>query len=541
MPDSSLDFRDRAGRFSALEDRVFDLLVIGAGITGAGIARDAAMRGLSVALVDAKDIAAGTSSRSSKLIHGGMRYLAEGHINIVREAARERKVLRRIAPHLAQTTRLVVPCRTRRSILKFKTGMLAYERLGQVEKSERHEIWDVERLAQEEPEVRTEGLRGAVAYPEYVTDDARLTLANVRSAAAHGAVVATYAAIEEILVENGRACGAVAHDALGGDYRARIRARLVVNAAGPWMDAVRALEDCHAPARLQLTKGIHVALSRKRLPIRNTVIMDTPDKRLIFVVPRGRFVYFGTTDTFYPKTEYWPEITREDIAYLLDVGSATFRCGPFGEEDIVSLWSGVRPLLAQEGKGPSEISRRNETLEGPAGVLSIAGGKLTSYRSMAKRIVDACEEKLGRGRTPSSTDEEPLPGGDFAGSVEELATKLLGQGLDSDEAERAARLFGSEAAQVYGEGAGVADEVRWSVLHEGALTLEDYWARRSARAHFDDEGGLASLEPASETMAELLGWSEDERLKQVEACRAIRRNEMQAIGAKEAEVGHVNR
>ncbi len=151
--------------------------------------------------------------------------------------------------------------------------------------------------------------------------------------------------------------------------------------------------------------------------------MSTPDKRSIFVVPRGRFVYFGTTDTFYPKTEYWPEITREDIAYLLDVGSETFRCGPFNDEDIVSLWSGVRPLLAQEGKGPSEISRRNETLEGPAGVLSIAGGKLTSYRSMAKRIVDACEEKLGRGRTPSSTDDEPLPGGDFAGSVEQLAAE----------------------------------------------------------------------------------------------------------------------
>ena len=499
------------------------------------------MRGLSVAIVDAKDIAAGTSSRSSKLIHGGMRYLAEGHIGIVREAARERKILRRIAPHLAQTTRLVVPCRTLRSILKFKTGMLAYERLGQVAKSEHHEIWDVERLAREEPELCTEGLRGAVAYPEYVTDDARLTLANVRSAAAHGAAVLTYAAIEEIVVENGKACGAVALDTLSGDQGARIRARLIVNAAGPWMDAIRALEDGDAPARLQLTKGIHVALSRKRLPIRNTVIMNTPDKRSIFVVPRGRFVYFGTTDTFYPKAEYWPEITRDDVDYLLDVGSQTFRSGPFSDEDIVSLWSGVRPLLAQEGKGPSEISRRNETLEGPAGVLSIAGGKLTSYRSVATRIVDACVEKLGRGLTSSSTAEEALPGGDFAGSVEDLASELLGQGLDSDEAERAARLFGSEAQQVYREGAGLVEEVRWSVLHEGALTLEDYWVRRSARARFDDEGGLASLEPASETMAELLGWSEDEALRQVEQCRAIRRNEMKALCAKEAEVGHVDR
>ena len=306
------------------------------------------------------------------------------------------------------------------------------------------------------------------------------------------------------------------------------------------MDAVRALEDCHAPARLQLTKGIHVVLSRERLPIHNTVVMVTPDKRLIFVVPRGRFVYFGTTDTFYPKTEYWPEITREDIDYLLDVGSETFRCGPFNDGDIVSLWSGVRPLLAQEGKGPSEISRRNETLEGPVGVLSIAGGKLTSYRPMARRIVDACEEKLGRGPTPSRTDAEALPGGDFAGSVEQLAAEIRGQGLDSDEAERAVRLFGSEAQQVYREGAGLAEEVRWSVLHEGALTLEDYWVRRSARARFDDEGGLASLEPASETMAELLGWSEDEGLKQVEQCREIRRKEIQALCAEEAEVGHAD-
>ena len=531
MPLDSLDFRNRESVYRALESDAFDVLVIGAGITGCGIARDAALRGMKVALVDAREIASGTSGRSSKLIHGGMRYMAAGQLNVVKEAAIERKALRKIAPHLTQPTSMLLPAPSKGAVLKLKAAMFAYEKLGEVVKSERHVFWNQETLQQNEPALLADKLVGAVVYPEYTTDDARLTLANARSARAAGADVLTYAPVTEIFVENGKAGGALLGDALGNSG-ARVRAKIVVNAAGPWIDAVRRLEEGTAPPMLQLTKGIHVVLKHERLPIRNTVIMQTPDRRSIFVVPRGEFVYFGTTDTFYPSAEYSPSITREDIAYLMDVGSASFAQGPFGNGDIVSVWSGIRPLLAQKGKKPSEISRKNETLHGPAGVLSIAGGKLTSYRSMAERVVDECENVLGIPHRNETTSIERLPGGDCEENLAPVVLELEGKGLSLHEAERAARLYGSEAADVFGASAPIEAEVAFAVSHEGACTLDDFWSRRSIRARFDHDGGVASLEPAAAKMGELMGWTSAETEKQIAECLAIRAFEMQPVYSK---------
>jgi glycerol-3-phosphate dehydrogenase len=530
MPKSHLDLRDRSAVFTSLEDTEFDLLVIGAGITGAGVARDAAMRGLSVALVDARDFGAGTSSRSSKLVHGGMRYMEQGHLGIVREAARERKTLRRIAPHLALTMPVVCPAGSKAILLSIKAAVVAYEKLGQVAKPERHEVWDADELKKREPYFLSQGHAGAVVFPEYATDDARLTMGNVRSAVAGGAVVLNYAAVKEVLVENGTACGAVVEDTLAsGNPGARIRARILVNAAGPWLDAVRKLEEPEAPNRLQLTKGIHVVLKRERLPVNNMISMRAEDRRGVFVMRRGEFAYLGTTDTFYPTPEYWPEIELEDVNYLLDAGSRIFDTRPFTTEDVVSLWSGVRPLLSQEGKPPSEISRRNEIMTGPAGVLSIAGGKLTSFRTMAQRVVDACEERLGRKPSPSRTADEPLPGGDISGGLQSIKDELTQMGLNSVETDRAAQLYGSEAPEVFAREKGPAAEAEFAVTREGAVTLEDYWVRRSARARFDEEGGIAALGPAAARMAELLEWTEAERDEQIEDCKARRARETRAI------------
>lgn len=527
---TALDQRDRNSTFQHLESTTFDLLIIGAGITGVGLARDAAMRGMKVAMVDAQDIGSGTSSRSSKLIHGGMRYLAAGQLHVVKEAATERKTLRRIAPHLAQTTQMLVPISSKAGYLKFKAAMVTYEKLGEVEKSERHRIWDLDTIRVREPELVTDGIKSAVVYPEYVTDDARLTLANARSAVGYGAAVVTYAAVTEILLENGKACGAVVRGTLHGENReATIKAKVVINAAGPWLDALRKLEDDEAPARLQLTKGIHVTLSRDQLPIQHTVIMQTPDKRSIFVVPRGRFVYFGTTDTFYPDTEYWPSITRDDIDYLLSCGNKTFRSAPFSNSDIVSLWAGVRPLLAESGKSPSEISRKNETLHGTHGVLSIAGGKLTSYRSMAERIIDECEGLLDVPHQVCRTADEALPGGELDGDVSEVAKTLQSPEISEADAERAARLYGSEATTIFAKEFSTEVEAAYAITHEGALTLEDYWARRSSRAHFDDDGGMAALEPAAATMAAMLNWSAEETQRQIDHCKQIRTAEMVSV------------
>lgn len=541
MSNDSLDLRDRDAMFRSLQESTFDLLVIGAGITGCGVARDAAMRGLSVAVVDGNDIAAGTSSRSSKLVHGGMRYLAQGQVSIVREAATERTNLRNIAPHLAVTTMMVIPAPSRTGLLKLKTAVLTFEKLGSVVAAERHEMWGPGRLAKEEPHLRCEGLAGALSYPEYVTDDARLTVANARSAAASGAVFATYAPVERLQIENDKIRGVVVGDALT-DQRdvAQIRARVVINAAGPWLDALMKLEDPTASARLQLTKGIHVVLPLDRLPLTRTIIIGLNDKRSIFAVPRGQYVYLGTTDTFYADAEYWPSITRQDVDYLLEPTSKAFNTGPFGYDDIVSLWSGVRPLLAQAGKSPSEISRRNEIITGPHGMLSIAGGKLTSYRSMAKRIVDRCESLLGKKKTPCTTADEPLPGGDITGGLERIESDLRDSGIAAHEAGRIARLYGGEAATLVGENFGPAQEAEFAVLHEGAAQLEDYWIRRSARAHFDTQGGIGALEPASVAMGALLGWSDEQRSAQVAQCITRREGEMAVVSESEG-VERVNR
>lgn len=537
---TALDSRGRPGAFADLEATVFDILIIGAGITGCGVARDAAARALKVALIDANDIGAGTSSRSSKLIHGGLRYLAQGDMLVVKEAAVERRAVRAIAPHLAQTLPMIIPTRGKKGMAQMRTALWTYEKLGQVSENERHVVWDVDKLKIEEPHLRTDNLNGAVVYPECITDDFRLTLANARSAAGHGARVVTYARAEEMLLEKGKVVGAVVRGTLSGEQRAaRVRARVVVNAAGPWVDSIRRMEEPDAKNKLQLTKGIHLVVSRERLPIGRTVIMTTSDRRSTFAVPRDSFVYIGTTDTFYPGPEYWPHITQEDADYLLAPVNQLFNIDPIVGEDIVSAWAGLRPLLASARKKPSEISRRHEIMESPGGVLTMAGGKLTSYRSMSERVVDRCEKKLGRRLTPSTTADEPLPGGDFSESLNELRSRLESLGLEPRDSERAARLYGNEALEIYARGNGLAAEVRHAVENEGAVTLEDYWVRRSARARFELDGGLAVLAQTAEYMSKLIGWTESERSEQIERCRRLRDEELRAClhvtGPKESE------
>lgn len=514
MP-GALDFRDRGKLFEALGAQPFDLLVIGGGVTGAGVARDAAMRGLSVALVEARDFASGTSSRSSKMIHGGLRYLAQGDLGLVREAASERKAVETIAPHLTRMTHFVIPAKNAASIAKLNAGLWTFEKLGGVAKDRKHETWSRAELAAKEPALRTDDLSGAIVYPEYLTDDSRLTLANIRSAVAHGAVAANYAPVTELIVEGGRVIGAAVGDAVGSGG-ARVRAKVIVNAAGPWVDALRTLEDGGAPKRLILTKGIHVVLPAEKLPVSRTVVISTPDKRSIFAVPKRGMTYIGTTDTFYEGTDYWPKIEAKDVDYLLDACAARFSTPPLTRGDLTSAWSGLRPLVGEQGKSPSDISRKDEVWTGPGGVLSIAGGKLTAYRQMAQDVVDSVQKALGVRPTKSVTAKTPLVSGDV--DVKAVGQTLRAQGLSEIEAERLVQLYGSEAPEAVG---GPAVEARRAVLLEGALALEDYWVRRSARAWFDPDAGIGALAPAAEAMGELLGWSDDEQRRQIAACRAI--------------------
>lgn len=522
MDNGTLDFRDRDGLFRSVDGRQFDIIVIGGGVTGAGVARDAAMRGLSVALFEARDFASGTSSRSSKMIHGGLRYMAQGDLGLVHEAASERKAVERVAPHLTRQTPFVIPAKNAAVVAKLRTGMWAFEKLGSVPKDRRHEVWSRADIEAREPSLDASDLSGAVAYPEYLTDDARLTLANIRSAVTHGATVLSYAPVRRLTVENGQATGVVVGDNLTEtDERVQVRGKVIINAAGPWVDAIRALEDGAARSRLKLSKGVHLVVPRDRLPVDRTIIMPAADRRSVFAVPKGQMTYIGTTDTFYPDADYWPTITPEDVSYLLDASAKRFSVSPLTKADVVSAWSGVRPLVAEEGKSASEISRKDEIWTGPGGVLSIAGGKLTAYRMMAERIVDLAETRLGRKAKAPATAEEPLIGGDL-----NVASTVSASGPDGD---RLVGLYGSEAPEIFAAGGGPAVEARHAVLHEGALTLEDYWVRRSARAWFDSDGGLGALAPAAEAMAGLLGWSETETQRQITLCQTTQRDNLAAL------------
>jgi len=523
----------RVTLFNDLSGECFDVLVIGGGITGAGVARDAAMRGLSVALIEAQDLASGTSSRSSKMIHGGLRYLVSGDVAVVKESASERSTLHRIAPHLAQKTPYVIPTTNLQSKLMLRAALWAYERLGGVAREDYHEVWSREELAQREPLIERSQLNGAVVYPEFLTDDARLTVATVRSAIDHGAVVSTYLRAVNIRREGDFVVNAVS--TLPGDQReVTVRARAVVNAAGPWVDQVCGLEG-DQQNRLALSRGVHLVFDHADLPVRNTVVMRTRDSRRIFAVPLGRYTYIGTTDDYHPEFEYWPPVTEQDVDYLL---SSTCRVMPeanLSADRIISVWSGIRPLVGDgSGRASKELSRKDEVWTSSTGLLSVGGGKLSAYRAMAERIVDTLIENHAFTAKPCSTGEVPLPGGE---SIMPAATL---EGLDMTQAERLARLYGTEApelARLAVEKSLVAAEARHAVLYEGAQRLEDYWARRSSRAWFDEAAGLSILPEAADAMAALLGWDDARKNAEVKNCEEIDRASRAGFMAGSSECG----
>jgi glycerol-3-phosphate dehydrogenase len=539
-PRGALSTLARSRSIDALERERFDCIVIGGGITGAGIAREAAQRGLRAALLEAEDFASGTSSRSSKLIHGGLRYLALGDVKLVRETALERKEIFRLAPHLAERRWMVIPTRSRAGLMKLRVGIAAYEKLGAVEEEDAHRNWDEREIEQSEPVLDRSLHPYACAYREYLTDDARLVLANLRAAAEDGACVLNYARVGRLLTEGDGACGVEATCGLTG-RRFEVRAASVVNAAGPWVEAVRSLEDPAAAPLLHLSKGVHVVLPAERLPVRNMIALTARDRRSTFVVRRGPVVYLGTTDTSYAdQADVWPEITLEDVEYLLEPIPRYFAVERVKAEECIAAWAGLRPLIAEQGKAPTEISRRDEILIGPSRVVTIAGGKLTGYRLMARRSVERVAELIERSLAPPPALETPLPGGDFDGRLEVLEQALVQEhGVPRAAAWRLVRAYGTEAPAVVARGAEplagtafLAGEVDWAVCVEGAVTLEDVLYRRTRAAWYDPGARQVLVEPITERMSGLLGWGPSRASEQEASVRTRMESERSFLGPR---------
>ena len=475
---------DRVSALRELSTRTFDVLIIGGGITGAGIARDAALRGLTVALVDKGDFASGTSSRSSRLIHGGVRYLEHGYFHLVFEASAERRRLLAVAPALVRPLPFVWPVYAgqRLPLWKLAAGLTLYDLLSLFRNVERHKRLSAQQVLLREPRLNPRQLRGGVRYFDAATNDARLTLANVLDARRLGAVVLNHAAFVGARPPSAGLRVAGIEDTLTGE-RTDVRARVLVNASGPWSDTVRKLEGVPHPSRIQGSKGAHVAVSRERVGNNDALTLLHPrDGRVMFALPAGPNTIIGTTDTFTQVSPDEVRASETDVSYLLEGANVFFPDARLHRPDVVAAWAGIRPLMPSAGTSV-QASREHAIERGP-GSVTITGGKLTTYRVMAREVVDVVQDMLAVPKKRAATETRPLQ--DAGPPVAEGAEIVSGLPY---------RL----------------DQFIWSVEHELACTLGDLLIRRTHLAFETRDNGRAAARKLADVVAPLLAWDERKR------------------------------
>ncbi|CAJ1002041.1 MULTISPECIES: glycerol-3-phosphate dehydrogenase/oxidase [Brevibacillus] len=519
----------RAEHLAQLKSTEVDLLVIGGGITGAGIALDAQARGIQTGLIEMQDFAAGTSSRSTKLVHGGLRYLKQLEFRLVSEVGKERAIVYENAPHVTQPEWMLLPLIEGGTYGRLATsvGLYLYDWLAGVKRSERRRMLSREETLKMEPLLRKEKLKAGGYYVEYKTDDARLTLEVIKEAAARGALPVNYVKAESFLYENGKVVGVQAVDRISGETFA-IRAKKVVNAAGPWVDELREKDGSLQGKRLFHTKGVHIVFDQARFPLRQAVYFDTPDGRMAFAIPRAGKTYVGTTDTPYDGDLAHPVMTVEDRDYLLSAIHYMFPEVGIRAEDIEASWAGIRPLIYEEGKSASEISRKDEVFRSPSGLITIAGGKLTGYRKMAEKVVNIVAQELGV-QAGCTTDRIALSGGKVGGSagfasfVARKTEEGMAAGLSREEAERLVRRYGSNIDRLFaiirerGQEAKrhqmsleVFTSLVYALEEEMAVTPVDFLLRRTSSLLFDIAWAKRWKEPILSFMKQYGNWSAEQ-------------------------------
>jgi len=537
---------DRSANLRRLEDADFDVLVVGGGITGAGVALDAASRGLRTALVERDDFASGTSSKSSKLVHGGLRYLQQREIRLVYEALHERQRLRRNAPHLVKVLPFLIPVFSgsdgvvsKKLARAMGTAMWTYDLTGGLRIGRIHKRISAERTLAHLPTLRSQRLDSGYLYYDAEADDARLTLAIARTAVIeHGAAIANGCNVVGVSKDEGGRARGVTVEADG--RRFDITARALVNAGGVWSDDVRALDEGRHPQSIRPAKGIHIVVPWAKVRNDIAVVIPVPkDKRSVFVVPWGDRTYVGTTDTDYDGPVDDPQCTPDDIAYLLSALNFSVNTG-VTEDDILGTWAGLRPLVRDAGsEKTADLSRQHKVQLSPSGVVTITGGKLTTYRKMAADAVDAAVGCIGRENLSgvsfhSRTRRLPLRGADgYAELIAEAGS--ASRVLDARAVTHLANRYGAEGRAVIA----MADrddtlaeplvpglpylraEALFAARYEMARTLDDILSRRTRSLLLArDESALVADEVADLVAAEL-GWDTEERARQVQAYRAI--------------------
>jgi glycerol-3-phosphate dehydrogenase len=537
---NEFSWRTRSQSLKKLNELTFDVLIIGGGITGAGIALDASIRGLRVALVEKRDFASGTSSRSTKLIHGGLRYLEHLDFLLVREALIERSILARIAPHLAHPFPFLIPIyRSHRKNydwpLKMRAGLILYDLL-----AGRHGFGRHRRLSNEEalrlaPQLDTQGLKGAFLYFDALTDDSRLVIEVVKAAHEHGACVANYARVTNLIKnEGGNISGARIRDELTG-FEIEARARIVINATGVWMEDIIRLngqKEDRLSKNVRPSKGIHLTVSADRLKVNSACLIPSmKDHRFYFVVPWQGRVNIGTTDIDYQGDKDSPRAESHEINEILGAINSYFPTAQIEASDMISSWAGLRPLVSDpNAKNPAEISRREEILETTDGLISISGGKLTTYRRMAERTMDLAAQRLSERFQVESgglrTKDVLVSGGSLTrDELAEAAQRLIDrENLTAETAEHLVYSYGSNYHQLIKlmrddeqlrkplvEGLPqICAEVVYAAQSEMASTLADALARRTRLAILAGEESVKCAPVAAALMARELGWRDDE-------------------------------
>lgn len=545
--DRSFSATNRMGLLQTMAESELDLLVIGGGITGAGIALDAITRGIKVGVLEKNDFGSGTSSRSTKLIHGGLRYLKQGDFKLVQEVGRERAILYKNAPHLVIPAPMLLPVYKGGTYgyLASSIGLYVYDWLAGVARKERRKMLSRNEVMEKEPLLKKEGLKGGGLYYEYRTDDARLTLDIMKTASQRGAMAVNYAEARKFIYENGRAAGVEVHDRISGK-RLAIRAKHIVNAAGPWVDQVRDMDGSLKGKRLFLTKGVHLVVDYHRLPVHQAAYFDTPDGRMVFVIPRGDITYIGTTDTAYSDSIDQPRTTQEDRDYLIRAVNSMFPAIKLTHQDIKSHWAGLRPLIYEEGKGPSELSRKDEIFISDSKLITIAGGKLTGFRKMAEKVVDLVagylSKETGKTYPVCTTDRITITGGEskeglaFAEWKQEMLVQGVAQGVSSSTMQEWIGTYGSNSLKILkylpeAQKHHIPPNLQWlyaqllySVNEEMTVTASDFLRLRSGWSYFQLNKAEKYRNMVEKMLGDLLQLDSQQKELQLELLNQMFRN-----------------
>ena len=530
--------KERKNIVNNIKSKEFDLIIIGGGITGAGIALDAISRGLSVVVLEMQDFAAGTSSRSTKLVHGGLRYLEHLELGIVREVGREREIVHNNASHIVLPEKMLLPIIKDGNLGEFTSSiaLFVYDFLAGVKKEEHRRMLSREETIKKEPLIDSEILKSGALYYEYKTDDSRLTIEVLKKAIEYGAFATNYTKVENYLYnENKKIVGVSVKDTINNE-NFEVIGKYVVNATGVWVDKMREKDNSLFGKQLHITKGIHIVIPKTKFNLQHALYFDVGDKRMIFAIPRFDIVYIGTTDTNYSGDYQNPDISKQDVEYLLAAINKIAPTVKLSIDNVESSWSGLRPLIHEDGKDPSELSRKDEIFYSDTGLLSIAGGKLTGYRIMAKKVIDIIRKNMEK---------------DYHRSVGECITKnikLAGGEFDFDYSERKlieyADIKYDEAKQIkisvsdfkklfyrYGKNidfvtnlsynffnelkdsnkAWLKAEILYCIDYEMCTNIADFYIRRNGMIFFNINDIAENIDFVADIMQEQLKWSNDEK------------------------------